>query len=35
MKETIQTSLAADEALHDGLQHAAFDYFLKTVNPAN
>jgi len=35
VKETIQTSLAADEALLDGLQHAAFDYFLKTVNPAN
>lgn len=35
MTETIQTSLAADEALLDGLQHAAFDYFLKTVNPAN
>ena len=35
MKETIQTSLAADEALLDALQRAAFDYFLKTVNPAN
>lgn len=35
MKETIQNPLAADEALLDGLQHAAFDYFLKTVNPAN
>ena len=35
MKETIQTSLAADEALLDGLQHAAFGYFLKAVNPAN
>jgi hypothetical protein len=31
----MHTSHAADEALLDGLQRAAFDYFLKTVNPAN
>ncbi len=35
MNETIQTSRAADETLLDGLQHAAFDYFLQAVNPAN
>src|SRR5688500_1793898 len=30
-----ERSLAADEALLDTLQHAAFGYFLQEVNPAN
>ncbi|HUF22406.1 MAG TPA: glucoamylase family protein [Burkholderiales bacterium] len=35
MKETVQTSVAADEVLLDGLQRAAFGYFLEAVNPGN